>query len=173
MYGKCLARSKHSGNVCFRYCHTRISAVCSLKEYRELRPWCSPIRKSCYCLVNSVDEDTEKVGYHECGWEDQPKIPGCQRTSCPADQGSQQVRTTCSRPCTDCECEYSVAAASPLPSRACADCLLWPKQHTQRSNLAKLTRVHYSPPVGLAPIYTHSLCVCVCVCVCTVWHTGC
>ena len=92
-------------------------------------------------------------------------MPGCQRTSCPADQGSQQVRTTRSRPCTDCGCEYSVAAASPLPSRACADCLLWPKQHTQRSNSGKLTRVHYSPPVGLASIYTHSVCVCVCVCV--------
>lgn len=33
---------------------------CSLKEYGELCP-CRPVRKSCYCLVNSVDEDTEKL----------------------------------------------------------------------------------------------------------------
>lgn len=49
MYGKCLAHSKHSGSVCFRYCHTRISAVCSLRPYRELCPWCWPVTKSCYC----------------------------------------------------------------------------------------------------------------------------
>lgn len=87
---------------------------------------------------------------------------GCQRTSCPTDQGSQQVRTTRFRPCTDRECEKSVAAASPLPSRACADCLLWPKLHTQRSNLAKLTQESTIVHLSAWHPYIHILCVCVC-----------
>lgn len=55
-------------------------------------------------------------------------------------------------------------AASPLPPRACADCLLWPKLDTQRSNLTRLTHesttVH---PLAWHP-YIHILCVCLSVC---------
>ena len=130
MYGKCLAHSKHSGNVCFRYCHTRISAVCSLRPYRELCPWCWPVTKSCYCLVNSMDEDTEKLVITSADGRTNQRCLGVGGPAAPADQGSQQVRTRCSRPCVDCECEKRAATASPLPPRACADCLLWPKLHT-------------------------------------------
>ena len=105
MYGKCLAHSKHSGSVCFRYCHTRISAVCSLRPYRELCPWCWPVTKSCYCLVNSMDEDTEKLVITSADGRTNQRRLGVRGPAAPADQGSQQVRTRCSRPCVDCECE--------------------------------------------------------------------
>ena len=84
---------------------------------------------------SSLAEDTQKPFITNTDKRSNPKCMVLEELPGPANQGGQWVRTTGSggghpMPCTDIPNGKSTAAASLLPSRLCANCLLWPRPHT-------------------------------------------
>ena len=161
MYGKCLAHSKHSGSVCFRYCHTRISAVCSLRPYRELCPWCWPVTKSCYCWSTAWMK-TQKSwlsrvrmgGPTKDAWVSEDLLPPLTRAASRSGPGAPGPALTVNVRRERCCFTSSSQSLCRLPLVAQA-------AHAEIQLNQADTWVHYSPPVDLAPIHIHSVCVCV------------
>lgn len=161
MYGKCLARSKHSGNACFCYCHAGYLQSAAWKSTESCAPD-ADLLESHVTVWSTVWMKTQKSwlsrvrmgGPTKDAWVSEDLLPHWPGQPAGQDHTLQALHwpgmwKECGRCFTS---SFQSLCRLPLMAQAA---------YAEIQLSQADTRVHYSPPVGLAPIYTHSVCVCV------------